>query len=105
MVAMLVVQRTHEFGVRMALGAQPGNIRRLVLAQGMGHAAAGILLGLMAWVAASRVLRSVIYGLTPTDPLTLTAAAALLLAAAGVAAYFPARRATRVSPAIVLKSE
>ena len=105
MVAMLVVQRTHEFGVRMALGAQPGNIRRLVLAQGMGHAAAGILIGLMVWVAASRILRSVIYGLTPMDPLTLTAAAALLLAAAGVAAYFPARRATRVSPAIVLKSE
>jgi predicted permease len=105
MIATLVVQRTHEFGVRMALGARPGNIRRLVLAQGAAHAVAGIGIGLVAWLAASRLLRGLVFGLTPTEPLTLGAAGVLLLASAGVAAYLPARRATRVSPAVALRSE
>lgn len=105
MVAVLVVQRTHEFGVRMALGAQPTNVRRLVLAQGVGHAAAGILVGLVAWLGASRVLGSVVYDVTPTDPVTLAAAAALLLAAAVAASYLPARRATGLDPALLLRSE
>jgi putative ABC transport system permease protein len=105
MVAVLVVQRTHEFGVRVALGAQPGTVRRLVLAQGAAHAAAGILIGLAAWLGASRVLRSVVYGIAPTDPVTLAGAALLLLLAAVAASYVPARRATRVDPAQLLRSE
>ena len=105
MVAVLVVQRNHEFGVRMALGAQPTSVRRLVLAHGAGHAGAGVCLGLVAWLGASRVLRSVIYGVTPTDPVTLTGAAVLLLVSAVAASYLPARRATRVDPVQLLRSE
>jgi predicted permease len=105
MVAVLVVQRTHEFGVRIALGVQSASVRRLVLGQAAGHAAVGVLVGLVAWLGASRVLRSVLYGVTPTDPVTLAAAAGLLLAAAVAASYFPARRATRVDPALLLRSE
>ncbi len=105
MVAVLVVQRTHEFGVRLALGAPPTSVRRLVLGQGAAHAAAGICLGLLAWLGASRTLRSVLYEVAPTDPAALTGAAALLLAAAVAASYFPARRATRVDPVQLLRSE
>jgi putative ABC transport system permease protein len=105
MVAVLVVQRNHEFGVRMALGAQPTSVRRLVLAQGAAHAGAGVCLGLVAWLGASRLLRSVVYGVTPTDPVTLTGAAVLLLVSAVAASYLPARRATRVDPVQLLRSE
>ncbi len=105
MVAVLVVQRTREFGIRVAVGAQPGDIRRLVLAQGAAHAAAGIAVGSVVWLGVSRVLRSVLYEVTPTDPLTFTGAGALLLAAAVLASYFPARRATRIDPARLLRSE
>ena len=76
-----------------------------MLAQGAGHAAVGILVGLVVWLGASRVLRSVVYGVTPTDPVTLAAAAALLLAAAVAASYLPARRATRIDPVLLLRSE
>ncbi len=93
MVAVLVVQRTHEFGVRVALGAPPGDVGRRVLAQGALHAAAGIAVGLGVWLGVSRVLRSVVYGVTLTDPFTLAGSAALLLAAAVAASYLPARRA------------
>ncbi len=105
MVAVLVVQRTHEFGVRMALGAQPTTVKRLVLAQGAAHAAAGIAIGAVAWLGASRVLENVVYGVTPTDPAALAGASALLLAAAVAASYLPARRATRVDPVQLLRSE
>jgi predicted permease len=105
MVAMLVVQRTREFGLRMALGAQAASIRRLVLLHGATHAAGGILIGFLAWLAASKMLRSVLYGLSPLDPTTLAGAAALLFAAAVLASYLPAHRATRVDPAVVLRSE
>ena len=105
MVAVLVVQRTHEFGVRVALGARPSSVRRLVLAQGATHAAAGILVGLVAWLGASRMLRSVVYGVAPTDPLTVGGAAVLLLVAAVAASYVPARRATEVDPVQLLRSE
>jgi ABC-type antimicrobial peptide transport system permease subunit len=105
MVAMLVVQRAREFGVRMALGAQAASIRRLVLLHGAAHAVGGISIGFLVWLAASRVLRSVLYGLSPLDPTTLAGAAALLFAAAVLASYLPAHRATRVDPAVVLRSE
>jgi predicted lysophospholipase L1 biosynthesis ABC-type transport system permease subunit len=105
MVAVLVVQRTHEFGIRVALGARPGDVRRLVLAQGAAHAAAGIAVGSVVWLGVSRVLRSLLYEVTPTDPLTFAGAGALLLAAALVASYLPARRATRIDPARLLRSE
>jgi putative ABC transport system permease protein len=105
MVAMLVVRRMREFGVRMALGAQASSIHRLVLLHGAGHAAAGMLIGFVAWVAVSRALRSEVYGVTPMDPMLLAGVAALLFAAAILASYLPARRATRVDPAVVLRSE
>lgn len=105
MVAVLVVQRTHEFGVRVALGAPPGDVGRRVLAQGALHAAAGIAVGLGVWLGVSRVLRSVVYGVTLTDPFTLAGSAALLLAAAVAASYLPARRASRIDPVRLLRSE
>jgi predicted permease len=105
MIAVLVGQRTREFGVRLALGAQPGAVRRLVLAQGAAHAGVGIAVGLLTWLGVSRVLRSVVYAVTPTDPVTLAGAAVLLLAAAIAASYLPARRATRIDPVQLLRSE
>jgi putative ABC transport system permease protein len=105
MVAVLVGQRTREFGVRLALGAQPGAVRRLVLAQGAAHAVVGIAVGLLTWLGVSRVLRSVVYEVTPTDPVTLAGAAVLLLGAAIAASYLPARRATLIDPVQLLRSE
>ena len=100
-----VAQRTRELGVRMALGAQPAEILRLVLAQGLRLAGAGAAIGVAASLAAGRLLRQELFHVSAFDPLTFAAMAALLVAAALLASYVPARRATRVDPIAALRYE
>jgi ABC-type antimicrobial peptide transport system permease subunit len=100
-----VGQRTREIGVRMALGAQTAQVLKLVLGQGVVLAAAGIGAGLVAALAATRVVGHLLYGVSATDPLTFVAVSLLLAATTLVATYLPARRAARVDPMVALRSE
>jgi len=103
--ANAIVQRTREIGVRLALGAQPGDVLAMVLRQGMRLVALGLVIGLFGAFALSRVLQSLLYGTTPTDLPTYAAVALLLGAVALVATWLPARRATRVDPVVALQAE
>jgi putative ABC transport system permease protein len=103
--AFSVAQRTREIGIRMALGAQAGDVLRLVLRQGLALSVLGVAVGICASVAGTRVLRGLLYGLAPTDPATFTAVALLLLVVALVACLIPARRALRVDPVVALRHE
>jgi putative ABC transport system permease protein len=98
-----VSQRTREIGVRMALGAAPGDIVRLMVAQGAGPAAAGIVVGLFAAVGLTRLLSGILFGITPTDPVTFAEVVALLVVVVVLASYLPARRAASVDPQVVLR--
>jgi putative ABC transport system permease protein len=104
-ISFLVAQRTQEIGVRMALGATSNNILRLVFAHAMRWTAAGILIGLLGSLAATRCLRSLLYQVPARDPWTLAITVAVLLAVALLAAWFPSRRALSVDPLIALKQE
>lgn len=101
--ARLVGDRTRELGVRLALGAAPAALRWLVLRRTLAVAAAGLAIGGAGSVAASRQLAAWLHGVSPADPLVLSAAALVLLASALVAGYLPARRASRIDPLVVLK--
>lgn len=103
--AFSVAQRTREIGLRMALGADAPRVLRGVLGQGLALAGIGILLGLGGALALQRVMSGMLYGVEPTDPLTLAGVSLLMAAAAGVAALLPARRATRVDPMEALRAE
>jgi putative ABC transport system permease protein len=100
-----VTRRTHELGIRAALGASRGEIVGLVLRQGMRLAAIGIAGGLAAALALTRLMAGLLYGVRPADPATLAAVALLLGAIALAACYVPARRATAVDPVIALRCE
>jgi predicted permease len=104
-IAYSVSQRTREFGIRLALGEQPRRTRRSVVMGGMRWVAASVVLGLAASLATSRLLAGLLYRIRPADPITYLAIGVLLTAVAVVACYLPARRATRVDPAISLRGE
>ena len=103
--ASLVRERTRELGIRMALGAAPERLRRDVLTQAFKVAGAGALVGLVAALATSNVLSTILFEVSPTDPLALAVACAVLLVVVLVAAYGPARRATKIDPAIALRAD
>ncbi len=105
MVSYSVSERTHDIGLRMALGALAGDIRRMVLRQGLLVAGAGIVAGLIASLWLTRLLENWLFQVKPTDPLTSGAVVVLLLGVALAASYFPARRATAIDPAASLRQE
>jgi predicted permease len=103
--AFSVTQRTHEIGVRMALGAQPGSVLKMVMAHGMKIAIAGLAIGLAGGFALSRLVASLLYGVSPWDALTFVVTSILLVFIALVASYVPARRAMHVDPMVALRYE
>ena len=104
-ISFATAQRTREIGVRMALGADRASIRRLVLREGGAVVAAGLLVGLPASLVATRVLQNILFEIEAIDPLTMTAATALLVSSALVACYLPARRATLIDPVQALRPD
>ncbi len=103
--AYAVSRRTHEIGVRMALGARRGDVIRTVLGEGLRLTAIGLLLGLVGAFAATRVIRSLLYAVSPTDTLTFVLTSILLIGVALLASYIPARRASRIDPMVALRYE
>jgi ABC-type antimicrobial peptide transport system permease subunit len=101
--AYSLMQRRKEIGIRMAMGAQPGNVVAMVVRQGLWVAAAGLGAGTLAALALTRILGSVLYGITPYDPWTFGAVAIVFLTVAGTATYLPGRRATRMNPVNALR--
>jgi predicted permease len=100
-----VAQRKHEIGVRMALGAGTGSVLRLIVAHGLKLTLIGVVVGLAAAFVLSRVMESLLFGITATDPATFVAIPLVLVAAATLASYVPARRATKIDPVIALRYE
>lgn len=101
----MVAQRTRELGIRTALGSTPGDTIRLVLGQGMGLTALGLAGGLAGGFAITRLLRSLLYGVSPLDPVTWLLVTGVLSAVAALAILAPARRAARVDPIIAIREE
>jgi putative ABC transport system permease protein len=100
-----VVQRRAEIGIRMALGASGRDVGRFIVRQGMQPAAVGVLVGVVAALLACRLLKSLLFGIAPLDPLTFALVPPLLLAVSLLACYLPALRATRIDPMQALRSE
>jgi ABC-type antimicrobial peptide transport system permease subunit len=104
-IAYIAARRTREVGLRMALGAEPRDVARLFVRHGGVLAGLGIVLGVGGAAALSRLMSSLLFGVSPTDPLTYAVVSAGLAAVAVVAGYLPARRASRVDPVVALRSD
>jgi len=104
-VSFVVTQRTHEFGIRIALGAERSDILKLALRQGLGLVVAGVFAGLLSAWALTRVMVKLLIGVSATDPMTYAIVVILLSAVALAASYIPARRATKVGPMVALRYE
>jgi putative ABC transport system permease protein len=104
-IAYNVVQRTHEMGVRIALGAQLGDVVRLVVGQGLRHGVAGIVIGGAIALGAARFIKPLLFDVSPRDPLVYGIVTTVLLGVAIAASMIPARRASRVDPNVALRSE
>ena len=100
-----VTQRTHEIGIRIALGERTGNVLRMIIENGLKIALIGIGIGTVASLMMVRLLSGLLFGVRPTDPVTFVAVAFLLLVVVLLACYFPARRATKVDPVVALRHE
>jgi ABC-type antimicrobial peptide transport system permease subunit len=103
--AFIVAQRRREIGVRMALGAQPRDVIADIMGQGLKLAACGVVAGIVLALAATRLLRSLLFGTSPTDAITFVAVSTLLVVIAAAASLVPALRASRVDPLIALRDE
>jgi putative ABC transport system permease protein len=104
-ISYVVSERTHEIGIRLALGAQRRNILRMILRQGLALAIVGAAVGLVGGLIVSYLMAGLLYGVRPTDPLTFAGVALLLIGVALLACYIPARRAIRVDPLVALRYE
>jgi len=104
-ISYLVAQRSHEVGIRMALGAQKRDVLRLFVGQGMAMVVIGAAIGLLGALALTRVMASLLFGVTPADPLTFACVASSLMSVSLLACYLPARRATKIDPIVALKDE
>ena len=103
--AYTVAQRTNEIGIRMALGARPGDVSRLVVGQGMRLTLIGIGLGVVGALAVTRLMGTLLFNVAPNDPLTFIAVSAILAAVAFLAGWLPARRAARIDPLLALRQD
>jgi ABC-type antimicrobial peptide transport system permease subunit len=104
-VSYAVAQRTREFGLRVALGASPEQVTKLVLRRGLFLAGVGAAIGVVLALAASRVMKAMLFGVSTADPLAFAAAVTVLISVALLAIYIPARRATKVDPMVALRYE
>jgi ABC-type antimicrobial peptide transport system permease subunit len=104
-VAYTVTQRTQEIGLRMAIGAEPGQVLRMIIGGGMKLAAIGVAVGIAGALALANLVASMLYGVTPFDPASYAGTAGVLLAVAALACWLPARRAMRVDPLVALRQE
>ena len=105
LMAYSVQQRTQEIGIRMALGASAQDVRKMVVRQGMALALAGVIIGVAAALGVTRLMASLLYGVTPKDPIAMTSVALLLIGVALAATYLPARRASQMDPVESLRYE